>query len=334
MEKHIRESLNEEVLNEAFKLYEATSIKHHELDGFENFVYEFRKDEVDYVLRLVHSDHRTYDLVLAEIEFIDYLDKYGAYVSTVINSINDKIVEKVNINDKDYFSVSVFVKGQGTRITSKYRNDTFWENLGEQIGLFHSLVKDFSPLNKRNQWQEDSLYLNADRILQDDTVLLIKLKEIMKKILSLPQTKDNFGLIHTDIHEGNMVIDDHGKFTIFDFDDSAYKHFISDIAIVIFYQFAFREVTVKDRSESTVKILRPFLKGYRKNNFLAKEEFNNLNLFLQLRQVTLYIALKSSGQEITSTDWAKWYFRIYRDAIVNDIDFIDINDILGQLDFS
>jgi Ser/Thr protein kinase RdoA (MazF antagonist) len=331
MEKHIRESLNDEILIKACNLYEISLEQLNELNGFENFVYDFRKDNVDYVLRLVHSDHRTYDLVLAEIEFIDFLDKHSAYVSTVFKSINNQVVEKVYINDRDYFSVSVFVKGQGQRINSKYRNEVFWEELGEQIGLFHFLVKDFTPLNKRNHWQEDSLYLNAERILLDDTTLLSKFNEISNRILSLPKTKDNYGLIHTDIHEGNIVIDDEGKFTIFDFDDSAYKHFISDIAIVIFYQFAFKEMSNKDKSENTVKILKPLLKGYQKNNVLPLEEFRNLNLFLQLRQITLYIALKSSGPEITSTDWAKWFFKYYRERIIKDLPFIDLVFVLKRL---
>ena len=332
MEKHIRESINDKVLDQACKMYAICLEDLHELNGFENFVYEFKKGDIAYVLRLVHSDHRNYDLVLAEIEFIDYLDKQCAYVSTVVESINNQTVEKVFINEGDYFSVAVFIKGIGTRITSEFRNEIFWEKLGEQIGLFHALVKNFDPLNKRNHWQEDSLYLNADMILKDDIVLLNKFKEIIDRVLSLPRTKENFGLIHTDIHEGNMVIDDQGKFTIFDFDDSAYKHFISDIAIVIFYQFAFREVSIEERNNITVEILRQFLKGYRKNNILPKEELGKMNVFLQLREVTLYIALKSSGLEITSTDWAKWYFKQYRDRIVNDIDFIDINYILGQLE--
>jgi Ser/Thr protein kinase RdoA (MazF antagonist) len=331
MEKHIRESLNESVLNRASKMYALSIEDLNALNGFENFVYEFKKDNRDYVLRLVHSDHRNYDLVLAEIEFIDHLDKHGAYVSTVYKSINNQIVEKVYINEKDYFSVTAFVKGQGSRITSKHRNEVFWEELGEQIGLFHFLVKEFTPLNKRNHWQEDSLYLNAKRILLDDTTLLSKFNEISNRILSLPKTKDNYGLIHTDIHEGNIVIDNEGKFTIFDFDDSAYKHFISDIAIVIFYQFAFKEMSNKEKSENTVKILKPLLKGYQKNNALPLEEFRNLNLFLHLRQITLYIALKSSGPEITSTDWAKWFFNYYRERIIKDLPFIDLVFVLKQL---
>ena len=108
MEKHISESMNNEIIKKAANLFdvETSQINYH--GGFENFIYMFTKNGSEYVLRFVHSDHRIFNHVLAEIEFIDYLDKHGACVSTVVESINHKIVEKIMINDKDYFSVSVF----------------------------------------------------------------------------------------------------------------------------------------------------------------------------------------------------------------------------------
>ena len=50
------------------------------------------------------------------------------------------------------------------------------------------------------------------------------------------QTIDSYGLIHTDLHFGNMYYDGQ-TLTIFDWDDACYKHFISDIAIILFYTF-------------------------------------------------------------------------------------------------
>jgi len=41
-------------------------------------------------------------------------------------------------------------------------------------------------------------------------------------------------LIHTDVHAGNFFVDD-GRITVFDFDDSSYQWFASDIAIALYY---------------------------------------------------------------------------------------------------
>ena len=122
MEKHIKESMKDSFIEQAANLYNVPfeSIKY--LGGFENFIYEFKKDKIDYILRFVHSDHHDYNLVLGEIEFVDYLDKNNASVSAVIHSNNDKVVEKIIINETDYFSVSVFVKGMGDRLGKSLEN--------------------------------------------------------------------------------------------------------------------------------------------------------------------------------------------------------------------
>ena len=95
MEAYMQNELTEAVLQEAAKLYGVDPSTITKVGGFENFVFTYDKNQESYILRFVHSGHRTYDLVLAEIEFIDYLDHNDARVSTVIHSINDHIAEQI-----------------------------------------------------------------------------------------------------------------------------------------------------------------------------------------------------------------------------------------------
>jgi Ser/Thr protein kinase RdoA (MazF antagonist) len=331
MEKHIRESINDEIVRKAGMLYDVSfeDIKYH--GGFENFIYVFEKDKVEYILRLVHSDHKIYDYVLAEIEFIDYLAHNGACVSTVVHSKNNEIIEKIMINEADYFSVCVFVRGLGDRIGKNVLNPEFWQNLGLQIGLLHKLTKDFNPKHKRPIWYDDTLYQIADKALADEPLILQRLKERIDLIKTLPSNKDNYGLIHTDLHVGNMVIDEDGNLTFFDFDDSAYKHFISDIAIVIFYTMAYQNPPMEVKNDRAVFILKNFFEGYNKNNSLAKEELERLQDFLKLRELTLYTAIKAGGEEVINSDFGKVYLSIYKDKIINNEDFIDLEYVLNEI---
>lgn len=329
MEQHIKESMNPTILEGTAKLYEIDMDTIIMLDGFENFVYEFQKNGVKFILRLVHSDHKTYEQVEAEIEFIDYLDHFGACVSTVIHSKHNQIVEKVTINDKDYFSVTAFIKGLGDKIKEQANSDFFWENFGRQVGLFHKLTKTYQPIHKRPIWHDDALYHNAPKyLLPDHKGVLKALNQITMKIDQLDKHVDNFGLIHTDLHFGNIVIDENDTLTFFDFDDSCYKHFISDIAIVLFYQSAFSEETVQARTKKSIRILKPFMKGYLKENHLDIKEFEQLNLFLKLREITLYAAILSSAEQLSEDDWVQWYFKTYYKRIVNDTPFLDMDDIM------
>lgn len=334
MEKHIKDAMNDSILEKAGRFYniELKEIKYH--GGFENFIYVFKKDEIEYILRLVHSDHRIYDHVLAEIEFIDYLSNNGACVSTVYKSINQNIVERITVDENSYFTVTAFVRGLGDRIGEQAKDANFWKNLGEQIGLLHRLTKDFNPKHKRTIWYNETLYQLAPKILIDEEEPINeKLRYKIEYIKNLESNIDNFGLIHTDLHFGNMVIDSNDKLTFFDFDDSAYKHFLSDIAIVLFYQFAYSNPSNEIKTEKSIWILNNFMKGYSKNNDLPKKEFIYLNDFLKLRELTLYTVIVAAGEEVKTSEWGSKFLNIYRDKILNDTPFLNLEDLIKELDY-
>jgi Ser/Thr protein kinase RdoA (MazF antagonist) len=332
MENHIKNAINDSIIQKACTLYSITfeQINYH--GGFENFVYMFRKKDVDYVLRFVHSDHHTYQDVLAEIEFIDYLSKEGAAVSKVVPSVNDQVVEKVMINDEDYFTVAVFVKGLGKPVKKEVDSPLFWSYFGEQVGTLHRLTKLFNPSHKRFVWYEDTLYNNAANYLVGEhrcvyDALLKKIDEIK----AMPRHVDNYGLIHTDLHFGNMVIDEHEKLTFFDFDDSSYKPFIADIAIIIFYVFWCKDVSIEERTNRSIWMMTHFLKGYQKENTLPKKEWTYLNTFLKLREITIYAVIVAEGEGTINSDWGKTFISTYQQRIIEDIPFLDLNRFLDEL---
>ena len=332
MEKHIKESMNDEIVQKAKLLYDIDEINY--FGGFENFIYMYEKDNQEYVLRFVHSDHKRFDYVLAEIEFIDYLAHHGASVSTVIHSQNDEIVERIKIDDFSYFSVSAFTRGKGESIGKQRQDPKTWEKIGEQIGLLHKLTKDFVPKHKRPMWQDDTLYQIADKVLVGEHLpILDALNNHIKKILEIPKHRDNYGLIHTDLHFGNMVMDDNFNLTFFDFDDASYKHFISDIAIVIFYPFMYSNSTFQEKNDRIVWILKNFFKGYNIHNYLPKEELSRLEDFLKLRELTLYTVLIASGEEVYGSEWGARFINTYRYKILNKEPFIDLDYVLNQLEY-
>jgi len=238
------------------------------------------------------------------------------------------------INETDYFSASVFTKGVGTRVREKANEPSTWINLGEQLGKFHALTKNFYPKHKRQEWYEDLLFCTIPEkvLFGDNAIILEKFNNHINKIKNFPKTKDNYGLIHTDAHFGNMVLSDDGQFTIFDFDDAAYKHMISDIAIIIFYQFAYQNPKIEIRNDRTVWILSNFLKGYTKHNILAREEYMRLNDFMKLRVLALYTVIIASGLEVVNSPWGSNYLKTYRDVIINDEPIIDIDYVLSQIE--
>jgi len=329
MEKNIKEAMNDSLIEKAIELYDIDKNKLKSLGGFENFVYEYEKDSISYILRFVHSTHRTFDLVLAEIEFIDFLYNNGANVSQVVTSVNNVVTEKCDTENSEYFTVTAFVKAKGDFVKREQIGPELNKEFGKAVGKLHLLTKDYKPVHKRHHWyEEDFLDIGRRNLMKEDMFIVEKGLELIEKLKKLPTDIDSYGLIHTDLHFGNMYYDGN-DFTFFDFDDSAYKHFISDIAIIIFYQFGLSGFTESQKEEKTKAFLNDFCEGYLEVNNLDFSWFDHLNDFLKLRELILYMVIYGAGEEMITSKFGKKYIEFYRNRIKNDVPFFDYKNAIG-----
>lgn len=324
MEAIIREDFNEKVVEEAKKLYNIKPDTLKSLGGFENFVYEYEYEKEFYILRFVHSSHRDEKQVLAEIEFIDYLSKNGARVSNIAHSKNDKITERIEA-EKGYFIVSSFTKAPGTFVKKSDLTPEFWIKFGQEVGRLHRLSKTYKPVHKRQSWDEDNFFrLAKDYLNEEEYFIADRLNNIKETVQNLEQNIDNYGLIHTDLHFGNMFYNN-GDFTFFDFDDLAYKHYISDIAIIIYYLFFHSDNPLEERSKEVNKFIKDFMKGYEKENHLEKEWFDNINIFLQMRDTIMYVVLKAGFDDLDNHEHYSKVANNIKKRCINNEDYIDVN---------
>jgi len=323
MENHIKEAMTDEIVKKALVYYDIDESKIKSLGGFENFVYEYSKNDELYILRFVHSSHRVYNYVLAEIEFIDYLHENGANVSKVVKSINNNVSERVDINKEEYFTVTAFEKADGTFVDRKEKSKEFNYKFGKAVGKLHSLTKLYKPVHKRYQWyEEDYIGIGKRNLNKEDLFVVDKTLALIEKLKKLPMDIDSYGLIHTDLHFGNIFYDNE-KFTFFDFDDSSYKHFISDIAIIIFYQFGFGDISEEEKTEKVYNFLIDFCTGYLEENNLSLDWFDHINDFLKLREIILFMVIYGAGEEMVNSPFGKRFLQIYRKRIRNDIPFLN-----------
>ncbi len=329
MEKAIREQFDEKVLEEGLKRY-GVELKDSELiGGFENMVYEFTKDEERYVIRISHSLHNSFNNVSAELEFINHLKENGAPVVCAIPSTNGKFVEMLS-DSEPCFMATAFRFAEGDRPgRDHFMNPDFLREYGKNIALMHKLTKGFEPTHKRYQFEDEDFIARADEFLpKEDKIILERLNEVMEEISKLDKNEDNYGLIHTDVHPGNFYVDSNNAFTIFDFDDCCYKHFISDIAIVLFYTF----FMVPDHKEGMEFTFRHVMKGYKEVNQLPSSSVDNVGLFLQLRTIVIYIVLQRSFDQDKRPEWVEKYLEIFRPRIIKKTPYVDLD--FSKIDLS
>ena len=127
----------------------------------------------------------------------------------------------------------------------------------------------------------------------DDRGLVLAARDVLYARLSaLPQEPAVFGMIHADLHPGNLLVREDGL-AIIDFDDAAFGWRMYDIAVALTHQQAAPDfVAVRDA----------FLAGYREVRDLPEAEAKQLSDFLLVRDL-VQLGWLHERPEIDPGDW-------------------------------
>lgn len=295
MEAWVEKVFSDDVVREAVKRFGAESDSIEKLGSFENYVFEVTKNGQPYILRLTHSSHRTIRDVEAELNWVNFLNNEGVKAAKANRSENDKMVEVIDVPNGAFY-VCLFDKAPGRQLEKgdELYGPELYESWGKTIGKMHRVTKDFKAGSfKREHWDEEDL-LQFDKYLstEEDRDVINEGNRLVKEIQDLPKERETYGLIHSDLHAGNFFYDD-GDLHVFDFDDSSYHYYISDIAIPLYYTvWGGLQGEGKDtRAQFAEEFLYYFLKGYISENNVSSEWVKKIPPFLKLRDYILYTVL-------------------------------------------
>lgn len=295
MEARVAQLVTDELLAEAADRFGVTRTDLTLLGSFENYVYSFERRGEPAVLRLTHDSHRSAEQVAAELDWVTYLHERGARVAGVRPSERGGPLERIAVADGE-FIVTSFHRAPGGPVSRENLAATWHDSLfrewGRTTGLLHTLTREYRPAPgrpRRITWHEDDL-LMGHHLPRTAAELGRRFTRLIEEARSLPHDDASYGLIHTDLHPGNFFVHE-GRLTVFDFDDSAYHHFASDIAIALYYAL-WMPRSAETREEFARRFLALYLEGYREENpELDERTLEQLPLFLALRDLTLYAVL-------------------------------------------
>lgn len=324
MDPTIKARFNDQMLAQIAKKYGASPEDLTSLGGFESFIYEVSLQGKDYILRVSHSERRSEAMILGEGDWINYLAKGGAGASKMLRSVDGNLAEKVSDGNSEYFLATLFNKAPGVSPKQFGWSDTLYETYGRTLGQLHRLTKDYTPSEPgatRPQWDDPIMGIEADWMPAGNEVIYQKHLEIQEKCRALPQTRDEYGLIHFDVHGGNFFVTPDGSFHLFDFDDSHYSWFANDIAIALFYMVGRGE---EDRATFTKNFMTHFIQGYQQENPFNPDWLDLIPMFLKMREIDLYAVVhRSFDVENTEDKWVHWYMDGRKEKIENDVPYID-----------
>lgn len=259
------------------------------LGKVENYVYETSLDGRPVILRLTEPSHRTAGELQSELDWIDYLSKSGMRIAAPVRSTNGELVE--TLGGTDVFHACVFEKAKGEPVADDADfGPDFVKRWGHYIGTMHRHTQTYQrseDVQPRSVWDEDAGFqVTRAGLDENDAVPYQRFHELMDWLGELDRSPDCFGLIHCDMHHGNFFVDDEGRVTAFDFDDSVYHWFTYDLAIPLYYLG--RHSSLGQLSTRYEELLSSYLNGYAEANTMDQIWIDRLPLFIKFRTATLY----------------------------------------------
>jgi Ser/Thr protein kinase RdoA (MazF antagonist) len=296
--------------------------------GYENKMFGFDTPENKFVIRVTPPGHKTPNEVVAEMNWLVYLSENDAPVEHVVFSQNDNLVEIVDTNAGE-ISVVCFEWAPGHLVRKEDFSPELIQTWGQAVGMLHRLTKDYKPPSQqpeRIQWFDDE-YLNRVLIPSDQEIVLQRFDSLVDYFKEQPATRDTFGLIHQDVHHGNLFLD--GKrLTILDFDDCVYGFFIFDLANALGFSI-WEKPEEMSNNQFADFYFKNFMTGYHKENRLDDSRMEDLPKALKLFEFIHYNAfnmdydLAGEGSFDTLDERTKRILNRYRKSIENDLPYIE-----------
>ena len=288
------------ILNQARELYQLNGYELQAVAGHEggrNDIYICsRGGEKKYVLRISGTGDRTEEDYLAETEFVHYLAEGGALVADVIPSKNGRLVERIaseNATDKAVVFVSLFEFAKGMLLSDngyRYREGAplteYFYNTGKALGAIHRLARKYTPKHRRADYFDKFNMDYIGKLIPDEYAeLKAAIADRIRQFTELPQTADNYGLVHFDFCDGNYHVDmSNGAVTAFDFDNCCYCWYMFDLAHLWTHGVGWfqHESDVNRRRQGMDWYFSYILDGYRSETAVSEEELSKLTLYIDM----------------------------------------------------
>ena len=250
-----------------------------------NQIYIFQKDGKHYILRFSSRPAEKISETEAEIEWLYYLAEKNITVALPLNATNGALVISTQDNGEHHI-VTAFETLVGefwNKNNPAKWNETVFYNWGKVMGDIHRLTKDFEPSSDNiTRSTFDGRFALDDNVKNCPSVNAI-IENLIKEMMALPKDKDSYGLIHSDMHPWNFLLDG-DKINVFDFDDSLHGWFALDIGIALYHALWWGR---KDDAgnDFTNSIILNFIKGYLSANDLSDFWLAKIPLFMKFRQI-------------------------------------------------
>lgn len=243
------------------------------------------------IMRLHRPEYNSLAELESEVQWVTALRRAGLPVPSAIPTLDGAHYTAVSV-DGQTRHVGLVEWVDGRPLASSAEIDGSREQTYTRIGQLCARIrehgKSWSPPSDfvRRRWDTDGFlgedphwgrFWEVDALSHERRTLFAEVRSQLRAELStLPVDRGHFGLIHADLHRGNLMSNG-DQLTMIDFDDAGFGWFVHDIAIAL---HPIRDEPWFEDARSAL------LSGYRTVHPLAQEEASWIDTFLVLRSLT------------------------------------------------
>ena len=276
-------------LQVAASLYGIEASELASLGAFESDVYRYVGPEGPSVLKVMPPGHRTVDQVRAEVDWL--LALIGEHI-TVSEPIRSRAGEWVEELPSTGHLVIAYRQAPGTTARPADWTEPMIERWGELLGRLQAHARTWAPPGPRRHALSDQTYLRRLGDMAEEFPVFhaaaARLLAEARPLLSA--SGDDIGLIHADLHHGNLL-QHAGALTAIDFDDCAYGSYAFDLAMPLYY--AVRSQRDRPAEAAMESFVPPFMRGFRRFAPDPAGGADAVDLALRFRQAELVLALRA-----------------------------------------
>lgn len=245
------------------------------------------------ILAIPQDDFASLRKLDTRLRFADFLCKGGIPIACPVKDSYDNLYETFYDHNTIYISYTMnFYEGKNPK--SMELTGKIVESWGKLTGKTHRITKNFT-----NKIAPVSLFGWAEEIdsfhnLCKDPDIKLKWQEMRDQFALLPIGSDDFGFIHNDNHQMNILVSG-SNLTLIDFDVANLGFFVSDITTPLqgmLFDYGGMHRPCED-PERIKRFVSSFLNGYELENHLAASWLKQFETFIAYRRLLLFTVMQN-----------------------------------------
>lgn len=240
-----------DLLNVIYQQYKLNIEGFKLLQDTDDLVYKITDNQQHhYTVKIQRKKLNRSDKFLDLCNWLDFLSETVTFNFPLpLRNINGSFDSQIQDKNQNIYNFLVYQWVDGEPI-SKQMNKQNNQKIGALMAELHNASSRYNRNAAKlcrydDRWLGDrsSVILNGAKSVGYSLQQLNELKHgldtIAKYIANIGYEKTNFGIIHSDLHFSNILIDSAGNLSVIDFDEAGFGHYWLDVAVTFdeFYDY-------------------------------------------------------------------------------------------------